>query len=251
MRTRVGVFVQCVVAHGGRAQNCLRFAGVGAIVGPHFNFFRQHFSCLAEPESHPVTHGHAWVAGEKFFFACVNQLHRLAGFACQHRANHRAIVVAGFAAEATTDFSLNHTHLRFGDAQRRRVASAREIRCLGVAPQCVASIRKFCHATDGFQRGVPLALRFPGALDNAITGFETGIHVAALEIEFMGDIADAVVVHQWRVGCHRLIHRQHSRQHFVCNDDFVDSRTRNLWRSGCNGGHLVADVTHTRDGQWI
>ena len=239
------------MAHGGRAQNCLRFAGVSTIVGPHFNFFGEHLAGCAETEAHPIPHGHARMASEKFFLACVNQLNRLAGFAGEHGADDGTIVVAGFTAEAAADFGLNHTHLRFGDAQRHRVASAREIRCLGVAPQRVAPIRKFCHAADGFQRRVPLALRFPGALDNAITGFETGIHVAALEIEFMGDIADAVVVHQWRVGCHRLIHRQHSRQHFVCNDDFVDSRTRNLWRSGCNGGHLVADVTHTRDGQWI
>ena len=251
MRARVRIFVQRIVAHRGRTQNRLRLAGVSAVVGPHFDFFGQHLARLAEAELDPVAHGHARMAGEKFFLAGVDQLHRLAGFARQHGADHRAVVVTGFATETAADFGLNHAHLRFGNAQRHRVAPAREIRRLRVAPQRVAPVGKFRYAADGLQRGVPLALRLPRAFDDAVTRLETGIDLAAFEIEFMRDVAGAVIMHQRRVGCHRLVHRQHSGQHLVFDDDFIDRSTRDFRCDGGHSGHFIAHITHAPDRQRI
>ncbi len=58
------------------------------------------------------------MAGEKFFFAGVDQFYRTSGLAREDGCDDRAIVVTGFAAETAADFGLDYPHLRFRHTQR-------------------------------------------------------------------------------------------------------------------------------------
>ena len=136
------------------------------------------------------------MAGEEFLFAGVDQFHRLAGLAGEDGGDHRAVVVTGLAAETAADFSLDHPHLRFGYAERDGITAAGEEGGLRVAPHGDAVVGPVRDAADGFERGMPLPYRIPGAFDDDIRCFEGGIDFAALECKFMGDVARGVVMHQ-------------------------------------------------------
>ena len=100
------------MAHGGNAGDRRRFGRVGAVVGDDFYilganaavFFEAHLDVYLHEDARPA-------AGEKFFFAGVDQLDRLARFPCQHRGDQGIVVVAGFAAEAAADGALNDAHV--------------------------------------------------------------------------------------------------------------------------------------------
>jgi hypothetical protein len=156
------------VAHAGRAEDRLRLAGVGAVVGPHLDFLRHDAAILAEAEPHPVAHRHARVACEKFLLARVDQLDRAAGEAREEGADDGGVVVAGLAAESAADLGLDHAHLGFRQAERGGVAAAREEGRLRVAPHRDAPAVPLRDAADGLERRVPLAHRFPGAFDDDV-----------------------------------------------------------------------------------
>jgi hypothetical protein len=246
-----GVLVERVVAHACRAENRLRFPGVGAVVGPYLDFLSHHAPVLAEAEPHPVAHRHARVAGEEFLLARVDQLDRPAGEAREKGANHRSIVIAGLAAESAADLGLDHAHLRFGRAERSRIAPAREERRLRVAPHRDAPAVPFRHAADGLERGVPLAHGFPGSLHDDIGSLEAGRHIAALEAELVRDVAGRIVVHEGRAGREGLVKREHCGQHLVAHLDLVYGRAGRLRVHGRNGCHLIPDVAHLVDGEGI
>ncbi len=154
--TGVRVFVQRVMAHRRRTEDGLRFAGVGAVVGPHADFLGQHLAGFGETKAHPITHGHARMAGEEFFFAGMDQLDRPAGLAREDGCDYRAVVIAGLAAETAADFGLDHPHLRFRNAERDGITAAGEEGGLGVAPHGDAVVAPVRDAADGFQRRMPL-----------------------------------------------------------------------------------------------
>ena len=247
----VRIFVQRIVAHRGGAENGLRLAGIGAVVGPHADFLGQHLAGLGEAQAHPVAHGHAWMAGEEFFFAGVDQLDRAAGLARENGRDYRAVVIAGLAAETTADFGLDHAHLRFGHAQRYGVTAAGEEGRLRVAPHGHAVTGPVRNAADGLQRGMPLPDRIPGTFDDDVGGLETGIDFAALKRKFVRDIARCIVVHQRRAGRHRFIQRKHRGQRFVLNNNAVDRGARGFRIGGGDGDDFIADITHAADGQRI
>src|SRR5690606_8568254 len=112
-----------------------------AVVGPHPDFLRGHASVATEAEPHPVAHRHARVAGEKFLLPRVKKLHRTPRLAGEQCADDRGVVVAGLAAKAATDLGLDHPNLRLGYAERNRIAAARQIGRLRIAPHGYAVTR--------------------------------------------------------------------------------------------------------------
>ena len=245
------VLVECIVAHAGGAEDRLRFSGVGAVVGEHPDLFGLDAAITGEAQPHPVAHRHARMAGEKLFFASVDELDRLAGLARENRAYHGRVVVARFPAKAAADFRLHDAHAAFRNAQCNRIASAREKRRLRIAPQRYAVARPLRNTTDGFERGVPLARALPRAFNDDVARLEAAVDIAALERKVMGDVAWGIVVHQRRAGRECCIHRQHRGQNFVFDLDPVDGSARGFCIPCGNRRDFIADVAHLVDGEWV
>ena len=193
----VGIFIAGVVTHGGDAGDRRRFGRVSAVVGDDFYILGANAAVFLETHLDVDFHEDARpAAGEKFLFAGVDQLDRLARFLRQHGGDQGIVVVAGFAAEAAADCALNDPHLGLGHAQRGGDAVARVEQRLSVHVDGVfAAGGVFGNTADGLDRAVPLGHARKRVFDDDI-GFGEGLgDVAALQVEMHGDVVRLVVVH--------------------------------------------------------
>ena len=72
-----------------------------------------------------------------------------------------------------------------------------------------------------------------------------GVGVLGLQIRRgAGHVDDGLVVHQRRIGGHRLIDVHHCRQHLILDLDEFEGRQRNGLALGHHGGHPVPHVAH-------
>ena len=241
------------MAHGGNAGDRRRFGRVGAVVGDDFYILGANAAVFLETHLDVDLHEDARpAAGEKFFFAGVDQLDRLARFLRQNRGDQSVVVVAGFAAEAAADCALNDPHLRLGNAQRGGDAVARVEQRLSVHVDGVfAAGGVFGNTADGLDRAVPLGHARESIFDDDV-GFGEGLgDVAALQVKMHGDVVRLVVVHQRRAVLHRFFGIEYARKRFPIDFDQVDGFFSRIRIDGCHCRDFFADIAGFADGKNI
>src|SRR5262245_19428309 len=187
-------------------------------------------------------------AGEKLFFAAIDQFYRLAGFFCEDRGNQGVVVVAGFAAKSAAHSTLDDAYIRFRHTQRRGDSKARAKQRLCVHVDRVFAVGAvFRDTADGFDRTMPLSHARKGVFDDHVGLSDRLGDVAALDVHYHRDIIRFVIVYERRVVFHCLLDVENTGERLPIHFNQIDSLLGDVEVNGSDSGDFLADIARFTD----
>src|SRR5919108_2272418 len=249
----VGILVAGVMAHRRDTGDGRRFGRVRAVVGDHSQLFGADAAVFLEAHLDVDLHKDARpAAGEKFFFAAIDQFYRFARLFGEHSCYQRVVVVAGFAAESAAHRALDYAHIGFRHAQRCGDSQARAKQRLGIHVDRVFAVRSvFGDAADGFDGTVPLWHARKSILYDHVGVGESLGDIAALDLHGHRDIIRLVIVHQRRAVFDRFLGVENTRERLPIDFNEIDRFFGDVGIDGRDGGDFLADVARFPDREYV